>query len=142
LLVQKGTVSQELVDWLASGEATTRTFELGGHQFIGRTAEPTPEAIGRATRLLAMLRAYPDVTVTVVGHTDPSSDSEADQALSLARAQRLVQMLVSSGISSTRLLAVGHGSGEPLADNRTAEGRARNQRVTLVLRRANSKHQN
>jgi hypothetical protein len=135
LLVQKGAVGRDLVDWLASGEATPRKFELGGHQFIGRTVEPTPELIGRATRLVAGLRAHPEVIVTVVGHTDPSPDAKADQALSLARAQRLAQLLSTSGIRAGRLRAEGHGSNEPLADNRTAEGRDRNQRVTVVLRR-------
>jgi len=135
LLVQKGTVGQELVDWFANSKAAARKFELGGHQFIGRTADPTPEAVGRATRLVALLRANPDVLVTVVGHTDPSADAVADQALSLARAQRLVQLLESGGIRPSRLHVEGHGSSEPLADNHTAEGRARNQRVSLVLRR-------
>lgn len=135
LLVQKGSVGQDIVEWLASGEPSARKFELGGHQFIGRTDEPTPEAIGRATRLVALLRAYPEVIVTVVGHTDPSADDEADRALSLARAQRLVNLLVSGGIRAVRLDAEGYGSTDPLADNRTAEGRAQNQRVTLILRR-------
>jgi outer membrane protein OmpA-like peptidoglycan-associated protein len=135
LLVPKGSVGRDLVDWLASGEVAPAKFELGGQHFVGRTAEPTPELIGRATRLVALLRANPDVSATVVGHTDRSSDAEADQALSLTRAQRMVQLLVSEGIRQTRLRAEGHGSSEPMADDRTAEGRARNQRVSLVLRR-------
>jgi outer membrane protein OmpA-like peptidoglycan-associated protein len=135
LLVQKGSVGQDIVDWLARHDRATRTFELGGDQFVGRTAEPTPEAIGRATRLVALLRANPDVTVTIVGHTVASSDAAADRALSVARAQHLLQTLASNGIRRERLRAEGHGSSEPLADNRTAEGRARNQRITLVLSR-------
>jgi outer membrane protein OmpA-like peptidoglycan-associated protein len=137
LLVQKGTVGRDLVDWLARPDATIRKFELGGHQFADRTAEPTPELIGRATRLMALLRANPDVSVTVVGHTDDSSDAAADRALSLARGQRMVQLLESGGIRPKRLSAEGHGSSEPLADNQTAAGRDRNNRVSLILRREN-----
>jgi hypothetical protein len=135
LHVPEGTVGRDIVDWLASGEAATSKFELGGDQFVGRTAEPTPELSARATRLVKLLKAYPDVKATVVGHTDASSDAEADKALSLARAQRLVQLLKSGGIRADRLQAEGHGSSEPLADNHTAAGQDRNQRVSLMLRR-------
>jgi outer membrane protein OmpA-like peptidoglycan-associated protein len=135
LHVAEGTVGRDLVDWLASGEATSRKFELGGYQFVGRTAEPTPETMGRATRLVALLKAYPDVVVTVVGHSDRSADAEADHALSLARAQRLVQLLASGGIRPERLQAEGHGSSEPLAEDGPRAGRDRNHRVSLILRR-------
>jgi outer membrane protein OmpA-like peptidoglycan-associated protein len=138
LLVQKDSVGEDIVDWVVGRETAARKFELGGHQFVGRTAEPTPEALGRATRLVAILRANPDVSVTVIGHTDPSPDAAADRALSLERAQGFVQLLTNGGIRPKRLEAEGHGSSEPVADNRTAEGRASNQRVSLVLRRGDS----
>jgi outer membrane protein OmpA-like peptidoglycan-associated protein len=105
LHVPKGTVGRDLVDWLARSDATPATFELAGQQFVGRSAEPTPELIGRASRLVAVLRAHPEVSVTIVGHTAPSADAVADQALSLARAQRLVQLLASDGIRPARLKA-------------------------------------
>ena len=51
LVAQKGTVGRDLVDWLAGRGDGERRFELGGHQFVGRTTEPTAETIGRLPRL-------------------------------------------------------------------------------------------
>ena len=131
----KGRTSHDVVDAVR---------HLAGMRQVGHLGTLDPLAtgvlvllLGRATRLVALLRADPDVRVTIVGHTDPSADAAADQALSLARAQRLMQTLANAGIRRERLQAEGHGSREPLADSRTAEGRARNQRVSLVLSREN-----
>lgn len=134
MLAKPGTVARDLVDWLASDEHS-RAFELGGDEFRGRSAELTNEARGRVPRLFAMLKSSPDVSVHVVGHTDLSNDPAADQALSEARARAIVKSLNAGGISSARISYEGKGGEQPIADNRTAEGRARNQRVSIVLTR-------
>lgn len=133
MMAEHGTVGRELVDWLAAGKAGQRRFELGGQEFVGRTAEPTAESLGRIPRLVAMLRANPDVDVIVIGHSDRTEDSAADMALSLARARMLVGRLEAAGIEADRLKVEARGAAEPLASDATAEGRRRNQRVSLVL---------
>ncbi|WP_336957938.1 OmpA family protein [Sphingobium aquiterrae] len=135
LVAQKGTVGRALVDWFASDDASPRSFELGGQEFLGTSSELTIESKGRLPRLIAMLKANPDVTVHVIGHTDPSGDVAADRALSQARAKALAELLIGGGISRSRLSFEGVGATVPIADNALPEGRARNRRVSLVLTR-------
>jgi len=135
MVAAQGTVGRALVDWLARREPGQKTFELGGQEFVGRTAELTTESRGRVPRLVAMLRANPDVKVVIVGHTDPSGDKAADRAISQARADVLVAMLRDGRISSHRLRTQARGASDPIAPNDSPGNRQRNQRVSLVLRR-------
>lgn len=137
MIAPDGSVARDLVDWLAERKPGQKSFELGGQEFVGRSAEPTAESIGRIPRLAAMLRANHDVHATVVGHTDASGDPEADLALSRARAETLVQRLEQAGVSATKLTVEARGSAEPIATGDTPADRARNERVSLVLTRAN-----
>jgi adhesin transport system outer membrane protein len=65
----------------------------------------------------------------VGGHADRSGTDAVNQPLSEARAQAVVDHLVSRGITASALSARGYGSSRPVADNTTAEGRALNRRV-------------
>ncbi|MFM2416578.1 MAG: hypothetical protein RL385_1301, partial [Pseudomonadota bacterium] len=71
--------------------------------------------------------------VEVRGHTDDSGDEAKNQALSEARAQAVVDMLVSLGVARTRLEAKGFGASEPVAPNITPANRAQNRRVELAI---------
>lgn len=75
--------------------------------------------------------------VVVVGHTDSVPISSArfpsNWELSSARAGSVVRYLQANGVDGRRLRAVGYADTQPLADNASAEGRARNRRVELVL---------
>lgn len=135
LMAERGTVGRALVDWLAAREPGSKSIELGGQEFVARTATPTSESIGRVSRLVAMLRANPDVKVMIIGHTDPSADADADHALGLERANILAGLLREGGISKERITTDSRGSSEPITSNDNAQGRARNQRVSLVLTR-------
>jgi outer membrane protein OmpA-like peptidoglycan-associated protein len=135
MVAPRGTVGRALVDWLARREPGQKTFELGGQEFVGRTAELTTESRGRVPRLIAMLRANPDVKVIIVGHTDPSGDEAADRAISRARADVLLAMLRDGHISSHRLRTEARGASDPIVPNDSPGNRQRNQRVSLVLSR-------
>jgi OOP family OmpA-OmpF porin len=71
--------------------------------------------------------------VRVEGHTDSQGSESYNQALSERRANTVLNYLVSNGIDGDRLSASGFGENSPVADNATAEGRARNRRVDLVV---------
>ena len=85
-----------------------------------------------------MLSAYPDIRLQAIGYTNASGDDRADQQLSLARAQWLVQALIDAGVRADRLSAEGQGGKDPIGDNSTEQGRAANQRVAIVLSRGRS----
>ena len=85
--------------------------------------------------IAAVLERNPDFGIFVVGHTDNEGSLDANQALSLRRAEAVVQALVDDeAIAPDRLLAEGVGMLAPVASNDTAVGRAFNRRVELVLR--------
>jgi hypothetical protein len=132
LMAQPGTPGRQIVDWLAA-DAPEGRFELGGRQFTGRSAEPTVEAKARVPRLIAMLRSDSSVHVDIVGHSDHSGDAAADRALSEERARSVERLLHAGGITRNRIHVEGRGGAEPIADEATADGRQRNQRVSLIL---------
>jgi outer membrane protein OmpA-like peptidoglycan-associated protein len=72
-------------------------------------------------------------TLLVVGHTDSRGADEANERLSGSRASAVRSYLVSEGIDDDRIRSEGMGESEPVADNATAEGRANNRRVEIVV---------
>ena len=73
-------------------------------------------------------------TVRIVGHTDSTGSDAVNDPLSLQRARTVSDYLQDRGVPAARLEIAGRGSREPVADNTTPEGRARNRRVELFLR--------
>ena len=73
-----------------------------------------------------------DVMITV-GHTDSIGSNAYNEKLSLRRAASVKAYLVSKGIDASRVYTEGKGETQPVADNKTAEGRAKNRRVTVEV---------
>ncbi|MEL4181452.1 OmpA family protein [Roseateles sp. PN1] len=76
----------------------------------------------------------PSLRVRVVGHTDSTGNDTINDKLSVERANSVRNFLVDRGISPGRIEAAGRGSHEPIADNASAENRAKNRRVEIFLR--------
>jgi outer membrane protein OmpA-like peptidoglycan-associated protein len=74
-------------------------------------------------------------SIVVEGHTDSRGGDTANEVLSLRRAEAVRAHLVSQGIPSDKIQAVGKGESTPVATNETADGRANNRRVELVVQR-------
>ncbi|HHB80713.1 MAG TPA: OmpA family protein, partial [Aliiroseovarius sp.] len=75
--------------------------------------------------------ANPDLRVEVGGHTDSDGSDTANYILSKERAQAVLDALVARGVPAGRIIAVGFGETEPIADNSTAEGKAANRRTAI-----------
>ena len=71
--------------------------------------------------------------MVVEGHTDSMGSDSTNQPLSLNRATAVRNYLVSRGVASDRITATGMGSSHPIVDNKTAENRANNRRVEIVI---------
>ncbi len=82
-----------------------------------------------------ILKEYPDSNFVIGGHTDSVGSARSNQALSEKRANAVRDYLVSNGISSARLTAVGYGETSPIDTNATRAGRKNNRRVEVVLRK-------
>lgn len=83
--------------------------------------------------LAGSLNQYPGTDVKVIGHTDSRGTEEYNMTLSQKRAAAVKAYAVSQGVPSARLITVGKGFAEPIADNATDEGRAANRRVEIVI---------
>ena len=79
------------------------------------------------------LQKYPRSTVQVIGHTDNTGTAEYNQRLSERRATSVADVLAEGGVAPGRIEAFGRGEDEPIASNLTAEGRAKNRRVEIVI---------
>jgi outer membrane protein OmpA-like peptidoglycan-associated protein len=73
-----------------------------------------------------------DLKLRVEGHTDNQGSAAANQSLSEKRAQAVVAWLSAHDVPAGRLTAKGLGQAQPVADNSTEDGRAKNRRVELV----------
>jgi tetratricopeptide (TPR) repeat protein len=91
------------------------------------------ESLVELNKVLAFLEENPTIQVEISGFTDNTGSPEHNQALSEQRAGSVVEYLVGKGIESGRLLSKGYGESNPLADNRTEEGRSRNRRTELKI---------
>ncbi len=102
------------------------TFELGGS---------TLSAAGKA-EVAAMVAKFEGKTVDSVlveGYTDDSGDAAFNQQLSEKRAEAVKAELVANGANPDKISTVGHGEDDPIADNSTSEGRAKNRRVEIKV---------
>ncbi|MEN1956757.1 OmpA family protein [Luteimonas sp. MJ204] len=95
-------------------------------------ADILPDSKPQIGQVLALLRDDPSLRLSIDGHTDDTGDAAHNQRLSEARAKSVVAALAAEGIAAARLQAKGHGQSQPVADNATDEGRAKNRRVELV----------
>lgn len=80
------------------------------------------------------LLQYPNSRIEVVGHADNSGSAAYNQDLSQRRASSVAQAIVSTGVPSGRVSAIGRGEDQPIASNLTPEGRAQNRRVEIIIR--------
>jgi outer membrane protein OmpA-like peptidoglycan-associated protein len=69
----------------------------------------------------------------VYGHTDNTGDPNKNQQLSEARAESVKQYLIKKGLPTERIESKGFGDQQPIADNGTSVGKAKNRRVQIVL---------
>lgn len=83
--------------------------------------------------LAGNLSAYPNTTVQIVGHTDNTGTASHNQNLSQRRAEAVANVLISNGVSASRLRSIGRGENAPIATNLTEEGRAQNRRVDIII---------
>jgi OOP family OmpA-OmpF porin len=131
--VPEYTVSSNLAQYLASGDPAPRTFTFDHLNFETASTELAPGSGQTVANLASTLKAYPNAQIQLAGHTDNTGDPQANQQLSLNRANAVKAMLVSSGISADRISTAGYGQDHPLASNDTEEGRAKNRRTELTV---------
>jgi outer membrane protein OmpA-like peptidoglycan-associated protein len=117
----------------ARRESRGEVMTLSGDAFASGQSALRPEARANLDRVVDFLARAGEREVLVEGHTDNRGSANLNQVLSQRRADAVRQALVEEGIDGSRIRAVGRGMDMPVADNGSAEGRARNRRVDIVL---------
>jgi outer membrane protein OmpA-like peptidoglycan-associated protein len=132
LSVPAGGMEDRLISYLAAPTGNG-TFEFDRLEFETGSATLTPRSRQQLVDVARILNAYPNARVQIAGYTDNTGDEAANMALSRGRAESVMNALRENGAAAANLSAQGFGSQNPVADNTTEEGRARNRRVTLTV---------
>ncbi len=110
----------------AAAARTPIQFGSGGDR-ITEDSVPTLEMIAE------FLVANPSVRVQIIGHTDSDGEEDANLTLSRIRAEAVRAQLIARGVEAERLTPLGMGEYDPVADNITREGKARNRRIEFLV---------
>jgi outer membrane protein OmpA-like peptidoglycan-associated protein len=106
-----------------------KAIVLEGIVFASGKAVIEPQSETTLDGALATLKENPDIAVEIRGYTDNVGKAAANKKLSQRRADAVKSWLVGKGIDSTRITTKGLGPDNPIADNKTPEGRAKNRRI-------------
>lgn len=111
----------------------SKSFILDDCNFETGKADLQEESFKVIDELVAYLNRKEDEKIELGGHTDNVGSAKSNLALSEARANTVRNYLIAKGIDPNRVTAKGYGMTMPIADNRTAEGRAQNRRTEVKI---------
>lgn len=97
------------------------------------SAQLQPGIVPDLRAVAANLNEFPDGTVQVIGHTDNTGAASYNLDLSQRRAQSVANVLTGAGVPPSRIQTIGRGDDQPRASNLSADGRALNRRVEIVI---------
>ncbi len=136
LSVPTGSINYNLARFLGdNSQEVPRTFVFDHLNFESGSTQLTADSAKTVSDLAQVLKAYPNAQVQLVGHTDNTGAADANQALSLSRAEAVKAQLVAQGVGADRIATQGFGQDRPVAANDTEDGRARNRRIELTVTR-------
>jgi hypothetical protein len=127
-----GEAKQYSKDLMQQALQTRERYDVHGIHFDIDKSTLQPDSKPLLDDLAVALNNFPDWGLRIVGHTDASGSPEANEGLSLERANSIKAALVERGIVADRLRAAGAGQNRPIASNDTEQGRSLNRRVELV----------
>ncbi|MDH6356510.1 OmpA family protein [Parabacteroides sp. PF5-9] len=126
------TVPDATVETVNNGEALKITFD-SGILFATNSSTVSDASKSALYNFSNTLKANPDTYIKVIGHTDSTGNVDYNQTLSEKRAKSVNDYLLSQGVRQDRMTYEGKGIHEPVADNKTVEGRALNRRVEILI---------
>jgi len=113
-----------------TSEVSSKSYQI---QFESGSAVILPASYSQLDEILKSSVVAENLKLGIYGHTDNVGNDVANQKLSEARATSVKNYLISKGIGANRVEAKGFGSTQPIADNTSKEGKAKNRRVQIVL---------
>jgi outer membrane protein OmpA-like peptidoglycan-associated protein len=137
VVIAKGAVAlydRNAQDVSAVEKAIAETGKFVTNNILFETGKATlkSESMTEIEKVAAYMKKNPRVRFEVQGHTDNQGSDKVNDPLSQQRAEAVVKALANLGVDDFNLKAVGKGSHEPVADNKTEAGRAKNRRVEFI----------
>jgi Outer membrane protein and related peptidoglycan-associated (lipo)proteins len=125
---------QKVTDMSAVEKAIAETGKFVTNNILFETGKATlkPESMEEIQKVADYMKKNPSARFEVQGHTDNQGSDAVNDPLSQQRAQAVVDALEKLGCDPFNMRAVGKGSHEPVADNATEDGRAKNRRVEFI----------
>lgn len=118
----------------ANGLAAVKVTFDSGILFATNKADLNIDAKNSLAKFATVLNNNADCDIAIIGHTDNTGSDAINQPLSVKRATSVSNYLKSCGVKTAQIKSVeGQGSGNPVADNSTAEGRKQNRRVEVYM---------
>ena len=109
------------------------TGVIQGINFKTGSAQILPASFKLLDKSVVVLNEFPNEKLEISGHTDSTGERAKNIELSKARAESVKTYMEKKGVKEGRLVAVGYGPDKPIADNKTAKGKAKNRRVEFHL---------
>ena len=106
---------------------------MGDVLFSTGKADLNTDARIALAKLSGIVLNYPSLKLSIGGYTDSTGTADLNMKLSQARADSVLDYLMSQGLDSSGLSAEGYGMDDPVADNSTVQGRRKNRRVEIVV---------
>jgi outer membrane protein OmpA-like peptidoglycan-associated protein len=135
-IIEKEAMQQEVTldaAGMASSISSTGSVAIYGINFDTAKSDLKADSEPAIEQIAKLLTDHSALKVYIVGHTDMVGDAASNVKLSQARAQSVINSLVTKhAVAAARLIAFGNGPYAPVATNKTDDGRAKNRRVELV----------
>ena len=113
-------------------QAIKVTFD-NGILFATNSSQLSASSKDALTKFATSLKNSPETDITIYGHTDNTGTRAVNERISKERAEAVANFLIGNGIARNRITTEGLAFDQPVADNSTAEGRAKNRRVEVYI---------
>lgn len=127
------TLSLQLTEIKEITKLPAKHFVLENVYFNTGSAVLKPESFTALNNLLEVMKLKPTLIIEISGHTDNEGNETSNIKLSQDRAESVRSYLIKNGIASNRVSAKGYGQTQPIADNSTEEGKAKNRRTEVRI---------
>lgn len=121
------------LDFASLTELNRTKLRTNAIHFAFKSAEVGEASLPVLEQITGLLRQHPELTLVIEAHTDDVGSNAYNMELSQERAQSVVHHLVEHGVEGDRLVPVGHGKNQPIASNKSEEGRSLNRRVEFRM---------
>ena len=136
LIVGENSVENKIVDFAEANEGKALESDwITFDRIYFETGKTTLKASSekQLENIAAIMKAYPNTNLKLGGYTDNTGDKAINSKISTQRAESCQAALVALGVDKSRITTKGYGSADPIADNKTEEGRAQNRRISVKV---------